>query len=148
MRLSVFAIALGAVFCAIPQRVAMAQSIAPAAIVKCRPKSGDVLLAGGFNGHQVTAAAEFFDPLTERFSRTCSNMSAPRYRAQTILVNQPEGEPGNHVLVLGGAERAIFFNTTDVWESLTGKFQSGPNMEAEPDLGNVVELADGRLSST
>ncbi|MGO8802538.1 Kelch repeat-containing protein [Candidatus Binatus sp.] len=128
----IFALAAGAVFCA----------IASSAFAKCHPAaSGDVLLAGGYNGHQVTAAAEFFDPLTERFSRTCNKMSAPRVRAQAIVVvNPPPGE--NQILVFGGGGVPLL--TTDVWNPITDKFQSGPTMEADTQLGSVVELADGR----
>jgi hypothetical protein len=149
MRPRIFAIAGGAALCGILLPVALAQSIAPDAPAKCRPavpKTGDVLIAGGADNYRFIAVAEFFDPMTERFSSSC-NMTAPRYEPHSLVVVRKQGKTRSHILVLGGeTETQVFYSilkTTDSWNPLTG-FERGPNMEEGTAYGTLVGLNDGR----
>lgn len=102
------------------------------------PKAGDVLIAGGMSaGFKSTAAAEFFDPATNKFSLT-----RPMGTARAGAVGAPLAGAETKVLVAGGTIDTLKFkkhlgvitasvlNTAELYDPSTGTF--------EPTTGNMV----------
>jgi hypothetical protein len=108
-----------------------------------RLQDGRVLLAGGWRTDLVEAQAlaEVYDPDTGTFSATGSMAEKRTYATASLLSD-------GSVLVAGGARGGFSpaeFASTEVWDSSTGTFSSGPTMNGARFFHAAVDLADGRV---
>jgi len=82
-----------------------------------------VLLAGGWDGARVTAAAELYDPASGRFTAT-GLMRTPRSASTATLL--PDGK----VLVTGGWDGGRFLASAELYDPASGRFAPTAAMHA------------------
>ena len=114
-------------------------------------RNGKVLIAGGWDGFQSLASAEFYDPTTRMFAPTGS-MITPRYgHSATLLAD-------GRVLIVGGRRAfAGAYNsgtsvfTTEIYDPSTGAFTATGDLTSiggeayAPPSGVTTLLPDGRV---
>jgi hypothetical protein len=86
-------------------------------------QDGRVLIAGG-RGANVNAAAEIYDPKTERFTLTGS-LTAARYKHTAGLLRD------GRVLVAGGSDERDWsgnLSSAEIYDPKTGKFSAAPSL--------------------
>jgi hypothetical protein len=103
--------------------------------------NGRVLLAGGqFGSTDATyaPAAQVFDPTTGKFTAT-GPLNQPRAgQAAAIL-------PNGQVLLVGGYEQAINFDSTELFDPTAGTFSSSGTMSTVRYYPTASVLTDGRI---
>jgi hypothetical protein len=102
--------------------------------------SGQVLLAGGFNGNPVSDA-ELFDPTTGSFSRTGS-MGSPRADHTATLLND------GTVLVAGAFSFSAPLASAEVFDPATSKFAPTGSMETPRYIHTATLLNTGEVLVT
>jgi WD40 repeat protein len=103
-------------------------------------ESGQVLMAGGFNGVPVPDA-ELFDPSTGSFSRTGS-MGSPRAQHTATLLND------GTVLVAGSFSGIAPLASAEVFDPTTGTFAPTGSMEAPRYTHTATLLNSGEVLVT
>lgn len=110
---------------------------------------GRVLLAGGFNTHagRTLASAEWFDPKSDRFTRTSGSMEVSRFGqgaiwvpalAKVLIAGGKEHDPSTGRDWKALAEAELFDPTTD-------RFTALPPMLHARDRPTLSLLPDGRV---
>ncbi len=105
--------------------------------------SGKVLLAGGFNGTQILKTAEIYDPSSNTFTATSSDMTSERVGdTATLLTN------GN-VLLAGGQPGSLTIGSylplasAELYSPATGKFSKTGSMTSAREGLTATLLGNG-----
>jgi hypothetical protein len=111
------------------------------------PASGDVVLIGGWSsGNKSTAAAEFFDPNTKKFSKTGSMAVSAGAGVAALVTMSAQSE----ILVAGGFGGSSKFTKKTVSQSISGAATSNLQL-FDPQTGTfgaAVNLLMPRLGAT
>jgi Galactose oxidase, central domain len=129
-------------------------------------QNGKVLIAGGFNGTEVLATAELFDPATGTFTPTGSMTSSRFSHTATLLANgkvlvtggSPNlGDLASHdsrraalfakrdVLVTAGSDNSDDLTTAELFDPDTGTFTATGAMSQPRSEHTATLLADGKV---
>jgi WD40 repeat protein len=111
-----------------------------ATLLNSGPNSGQVLLAGGFNGNPVSDA-ELFDPTTGSFSRTGS-MSSPRADQTATLLND------GTVLMAGAFSFSAPLASAEVFDRTASAFAPTGSMETPRYIHTATLLNSGEVLVT
>ena len=109
-----------------------------------RLADGRVLVAGGYNAHDVAlASADLYDPTTGTFSPTGSLAAARGYDTATRLSD-------GRILIAGGNPRqwqfdGPFLASAEVYDPKTGTFGPTGSLATPRNLQTATLLADGRV---
>jgi hypothetical protein len=102
--------------------------------------SGQVLIAGGFNGTSYAARGELYDPIAGTFSNTATNLNTPRANATATLLNN------SRVLIAGGSTCNSPGCPTSVAELYNGgSFSSTNNMSVARWDQTATLLTNGQV---
>jgi len=100
--------------------------------------TGKVLVAGGQNYAATLAAADVYDPATNRWSATGS-MSTPRlYFVAARLLN-------GKMMAVGGANPSVILSSAELYDPATGRWSSTGSMNVGRIYFTATVLADGRV---
>jgi Kelch motif protein len=103
-----------------------------------RLPSGDVLVAGGWDGPKPTASAELYEAATGGFVPV-GRMRAARGGAVAALL------PGGRVLIAGGSGRTGSLRSAEVYDSRTRTFRATGSMTTARSAHAAARLSNGRV---
>jgi len=101
-------------------------------------KKDAVLVAGGFNGVDVVASAELYDPTTGTWSTAGSMSVARAAHTATRVVD-------GRVLVAGGGNDVDIVASAEVYDPTTGTWSATRSMSVARELHTATLLTDGRV---
>jgi hypothetical protein len=107
-------------------------------------QDGTVLVTGGFwdNGGNTTATAELFDPTSQMFTATKSNMGSQRaIQTATTLID-------GTVLVTGGDGTGAALATAEVYDPIAKTFSPTGSMETPRESHTATLFNDGTVLLT
>lgn len=121
-------------------RAASAMGAARAAHTATALADGNVLIVGGFTGHEAeVAGAELFDQQRERFER----IAQPHVRRQSHTATRLHD---GTVLIAGGmGEQQQYHDTAELYDPATRTFRTTGRMTTARSNHVAVMLADGRV---
>jgi hypothetical protein len=103
---------------------------------------GGVLVAGGYDGTDVLATAEVYDPLTGSFSSVADAMATVRQGPGMAPL------PDGRVLIAGGRDDTVPLASAELFDPATQTFSSTGSMATRRWDPQVAPLADGRVLVT
>ncbi len=113
-------------------------------------QNGKVLIAGGFNGTEVLATAELFDPAAGTFTPT-GDMTSPRFAHTATLLQNGKvliagGSPS--MVDLSGADDSDDLTTAELFDPATGTFTATGGMSNQRSQHAAALLANGKVLLT
>lgn len=100
--------------------------------------SGNVLVAGGYNGTADTPAAEIYDPAAGVFAVTGSLGTAREFHTQTVLKS-------GKVLVAGGTSGGTALSSAELYDPATGTFAATGTMTVARHAHVAALLSTGKV---
>jgi hypothetical protein len=102
--------------------------------------NGKVLLAGGYDGHNLNTA-EVFDPSTGKFTATANTMTTARSKAAAVLLQD------GRAFIIGGYS-GNYQSTTEIYTPADDSFASSGSMTASRQNVTATVLANGKVLVT
>ena len=104
-------------------------------------RSGEVLIAGGWIGHECTDSADLYDPATGKFTMLASRMTSRRGDARATVL------PNGDVLITGGADHDSpgGIPSAEVFRAWDMSFHSVSPMHFARVSHTATLLQDGRV---
>jgi hypothetical protein len=117
--------------------------------------TGQVLVAGGFDGSSAsgapTAAAELSDPVTQTFTATGNMNDARVFHTATALCDTSATSCGNPRVLIAGGERGVagtdlvYLATAELFDPATGTFTATGSLSAPRERHTSTLLSNGKV---